>query len=257
MNYHRPEHDIISDMLQRMDGAMLLQNRCFFGGGTAIVLKYGEYRRSLDVDFLCSDQDGYRSLRTAVTSDGPHALIPKDVKVVRDHRADGYGIRMFLEHRGMPIKFEIVREGNIDLEGGTDPQFGVPTLSASSMFATKLLANADRWADRSTASRDAIDLGMLLQHHDVVPPDALEKAFRAYGEPTVARGVVGAVNTLARRQSREHVSTVMDMARFDVRAASESLRSAATKLFPSFEFDDVESSSDDDDDDDSSPARRP
>lgn len=42
-----------------MDATLLESSRCYFGGGTAIVLMYGEYRLSLDVDFLCSDVDGY------------------------------------------------------------------------------------------------------------------------------------------------------------------------------------------------------
>jgi hypothetical protein len=110
LSFVRPEHAVIADALRRMNHRLLLDTRCWFGGGTAIVLRHGEYRRSLDVDFLCSDADGYRVLRNAFVADGPSALFARDVRSVRDVRTDQYGIRAFLEHRGQPIKFEIVRE---------------------------------------------------------------------------------------------------------------------------------------------------
>ncbi|MBM3349738.1 MAG: nucleotidyl transferase AbiEii/AbiGii toxin family protein, partial [Betaproteobacteria bacterium] len=32
-----------------------MAHQCFFGGGTAITLRHGEYRESVDIDFLISD----------------------------------------------------------------------------------------------------------------------------------------------------------------------------------------------------------
>ena len=46
-----------------MPAAMLRSHHCYFGGGTAIVLRHGEYRESADIDFLVSDIAAYRSLR--------------------------------------------------------------------------------------------------------------------------------------------------------------------------------------------------
>src|SRR5690606_17563786 len=144
MTFIRPEHEIIGDALLRMNHRMLLESSCWFGGGTAIVLRFGEYRRSLDIDFLCSDLDGYREIRNAIMMHGPGILFSADVKSLRDVRADQYGIRMFLEHRKLQIKFEIIRESRIEVEGEEDPVLKVPTLLVRDMFAEKLLANADR-----------------------------------------------------------------------------------------------------------------
>jgi len=36
-------------VLSALDGARLLGCRCLFGGGTAIALRYGEYRESVEV----------------------------------------------------------------------------------------------------------------------------------------------------------------------------------------------------------------
>ena len=54
-------------MLERLDSELLLRQRCFFGGGTAIALGHGEYRESVDIDFICSSIAGYRELRQLVT----------------------------------------------------------------------------------------------------------------------------------------------------------------------------------------------
>ena len=50
-------------MLQALDDAFLQRHHCYFGGGTAIVLRRGEYRESADIDFLVSDIAAYRELR--------------------------------------------------------------------------------------------------------------------------------------------------------------------------------------------------
>jgi hypothetical protein len=75
--FRRPEHRIIGEALALMDRDILTANKCWFGGGTAIVMKFGEYRRSLDVDFLCADADGYRELRTHAVERGMRAFFPR------------------------------------------------------------------------------------------------------------------------------------------------------------------------------------
>ena len=232
MAFVRQEHNIIADILCRMNHAILLDTKCFFGGGTAIVLRYGEYRRSLDVDFICSDPAGYREIRTAVTRDGPHALVSDDIEIAREPRTDGYGIRMFLRHQGQPIKFEIVREGNIAVSGALDATLGVPVLDTVSMCATKLLANADRWSDRSTAYRDAIDLGMLIAHLKSIPAEAMEKAIKAYGALTISRGLVGAVNRLLDPETARLTAEALSMTLDTVEMAVDALRCEAVRLYP-------------------------
>ena len=50
-----------------VDASPLRDHGCLFGGGTAIVLRHGEYRESVDVGFLVSDLGGYRRLRERLT----------------------------------------------------------------------------------------------------------------------------------------------------------------------------------------------
>ena len=70
--FERPHHQRIAHVLHALDGAALRQYGCLFGGGTCIALCHGEYRESIDIDFLVSNPAGYRELRQRLT--GPHGL---------------------------------------------------------------------------------------------------------------------------------------------------------------------------------------
>lgn len=177
---------------------MLKDAECFFGGGTAIVLSLGEYRESIDLDFLCSSKDGYRQLRQAVY--GPQGLrgILKpnsEVAIIRDVQADQYGIRSFLSAGDTRIKFEIVKESRADLYGELDARYGVPVLNQTCMYVEKLLANADRWPDKSVLSRDIIDLMFMQSRLKSIPDEAWEIAYSAYGE-TVRKAYNSAIAML-------------------------------------------------------------
>jgi hypothetical protein len=52
-------------------------------------------------------------------------------------------------------------------------------LSITDCFTSKLLANADRYADSSVHSRDLIDLA-FLRNSQPIPPVAIDKAEAAY-----------------------------------------------------------------------------
>lgn len=133
--FERPHHRHIHQVLLSLDAALLREHRCYFGGGTAIVLQRGEYRESANMDFMVSDLDGYRALRRALQDTdtlahflglgrGPLLNLP-------ELRADQYGIRTQLPLKPSPIKFEIVFEARIEFDppGPEDQIAGVPTLT--------------------------------------------------------------------------------------------------------------------------------
>lgn len=179
--FERDHHNRIQTLLSALNTDFLTQNKCFFGGGTAIVLALDEYRESVDIDFLCASQEGYRELRNTIHDSSLGAIFSRPVDLARDVRADRYGIRTFLRVDGVPVKFEIVSEGRIEIAGEMNPVTGVPTLTRADMYAEKLLANADRYRDKAVASRDIIDLAMMIGHWGEVPAAAWEKVRRAYG----------------------------------------------------------------------------
>lgn len=159
-----------------------MRARCYFGGGTAIALQLGEYRESVDVDFLCSDKDGYRLLRNAITPPTLGTVLRAPIRHVRDVRTQRDKISTFLEVDQAPVRVEFVLEARIDISGAMDPLLGVPVLDRNDMYDEKLLANADRALDRSQMSRDLIDLAMMIDAWGPIPSAALAKAEAAYGQ---------------------------------------------------------------------------
>ena len=61
--FEQLHHRRIAAILASLDGDRLRKAGCWFGGGTAIALLKGEYRESVDMDFLVSDLQGYRWMR--------------------------------------------------------------------------------------------------------------------------------------------------------------------------------------------------
>jgi Nucleotidyl transferase AbiEii toxin, Type IV TA system len=206
--FEREHHRRIAEVLSALDGPALSSLGCLFGGGTAMVLRntaYPEYRESLDIDFIVSHPPGYRTLRAALT--GPEGLRPFTrtgfaLKLAREMRADQYGVRALLEVDGALVKFEIVYEARITLQApqASDHVLGVPSLTPLDMLTTKLLANADRWADDAVQSRDLIDLAMQAPSKAQVRA-AVEKAQAAYGE-SVRRDLHKSVQALRARPGR-------------------------------------------------------
>jgi hypothetical protein len=185
--FERVRHQQIAALLASLDAALLRSCNCWFGGGTAVVLRYGEYRESLDVDFLVSDKRGYRQLRRHLTGRAGFGAILREghglVRQLREIRADRYGIRTRLGLADAAFKFEIVFEARIDLDvpGDDDEIGGVAALTPNDMAATKLLANADRWADDGAFNRDLIDLAMIEMPAAGLRA-ACRKAQQVYGE---------------------------------------------------------------------------
>ena len=137
--FERPFHQRIAQVLGAFNGTVLKEHNCLFGGGTVIALRFGEYRESVDIDFLLSDVTRYQSLRQLLKgADGINAiLLPGQpfLTQLRDIRADQYGIRTMISVEGQPIKFEIILEGRIELAAPTakDVVCGISTPSVGSV----------------------------------------------------------------------------------------------------------------------------
>lgn len=180
--YGRPHHRLVGRVLKSMDAGFLAAAECYFGRGTFLAMTLGEYRESRDIDFLCSSRNGFRALRETVDNRTLGAIFRQPVELAREVRADRDGIRTFLKVDDLPIKFEIILEARIDLEGALDKNLGVPVLSRQYAIAEKFMANADRGLDESTLSRDLVDLSFAAVHSGYAPLEAgLDIAEQAYG----------------------------------------------------------------------------
>jgi predicted nucleotidyltransferase component of viral defense system len=194
--YRRDRHNAIAQLLVVLDRDALAQSKCYFGGGTAIAMCFGEYRTSFDVDFLVSDESGYKVLRELVKRGGLMALVEprfQGILAASSPRIDQYGIRGQFAVAGHDLKFEIVREARIVLE--TPPAHanveGILRLSDEDLVAEKLLANSDRYLDAGTFSRDIIDLAFML-NSPLSRQAGHTKAIAAYGD-SVSRDAENAV----------------------------------------------------------------
>lgn len=238
--FERPHHQRIALVLSALNAELLLQNKCLFGGGTAIALRYGEYRESVDIDFLVSDVACYRNLRQLLT--GPAGI--KAIALaqeppfaqVKEVRADQYGIRTVLRVAEHPIKFEIVLEGRIALApaAAAEQVCGIATLTALDMAASKLLANSDQWADDGVFNRDVIDLAMMQPSLPLLR-QAVIKAQDAYGD-AILRDLEKALLRLQQRQGwLERCMLALSMAAPKalvwqrLRALRKALRSGASR----------------------------
>src|SRR3990172_7508418 len=126
--FSRPRHGTVARILEALNAPFLERARCYFGGGTRIVLALNEYRESADIDFLCSSRDGYRELRSTIGSSSLGRIVSGELNLARDVVADRYGIRTFVEMDGEKIKLEIVNEGRIEVSGNSAAGIHVPCL---------------------------------------------------------------------------------------------------------------------------------
>lgn len=222
VSYQRDHHNAILKTLRALDGDFLMKSKCYFGGGTAIVLDLGEYRESVDIDFLCADQAGYRTLRVAIAAQpNLNRLLRAEAELecLRDVRADQYGLRTMIRSQDTPIKLEIVRETRIDLEGEIDPRYGLPVLSRPHMYAEKLMANSDRWYQPDVASRDILDLSVMISRWGPVPDEAWTIAEEAYGAK--AREDFG--KAVEKIRKPEHIESCAQKMQIDAETVEEIL----------------------------------
>jgi hypothetical protein len=185
--FTRPHHQRIAHVLSILNGSLLRANNCLFGGGTLIALRYGEYRESIDIDFLVADIASYGNVRQLLTGANGIAAIVREgtapLAQTREIRADQYGIRTMLQVADQLIKFEIILEGRIELAPPRtrDEICGIATLTPLDMATSKLLANSDRWNDDGVFNRDIIDLAMMNPSLTLLR-SAVAKAETAYGQ---------------------------------------------------------------------------
>ena len=188
-------------VLEMADPEFMERTNCFFAGGTRLALELGEHRSSTGVDFMCFEADGWRAIRSSgVTSMSLGAIFKTTPKLLREVRAGRDAIRTFVEINGMPVKLEIIREGNIPITGARLPRVPVQVTSRASTTTQKILAATDRGADRASASKDLIDLAFIAASWPRAELEkGLELAGRAYSPEAVRTGVRNALQLVCDR----------------------------------------------------------
>lgn len=165
MAFLREKHNHISNVLCGIDRGFLNHAGCYFAGGTAIAMAFGEHRTSFDIDFLASF-DAFNLIKQRIHSCGMTSFT-NEVSVIGDVIISRGMIKAILQYQNeQPIKFEIILEDNMPLNPvvgliGKLPE--VLTVSPSVMVAQKLMAFSDRGMDISVHHRDYWDLCVLAE----------------------------------------------------------------------------------------------
>ena len=165
--FKRDHHRSIAAVLSALNQDYLYERRCYFGGGTLLALDFGEYRESVDIDFLISDADQIRALRSDLHECGYSALfseaengltlIPDQPRITRDK------VVFAVQLADTPLKVEIIFEERLVLDDPRVASFtAVPCLTIRDSIAEKLLANADRGLDTAYFAKDLIDLAIVV-----------------------------------------------------------------------------------------------
>lgn len=183
-SYQRKRHQLIAKCLENFNSKFLAEHNILFGGGTRIALEFGEYRESVDIDFLCNDKNAYRAVRQQVTNQSLGDLVRQDFNYGRDIIFDRYGVRTFIVVAGVNIKLEFVAFDNYQLKPDLEaPLFPVPYINHESCFVTKLLANADRLGVKPY--KDIFDIVVMCSYLGEIPQASMLEAYSHYGKKVI------------------------------------------------------------------------
>lgn len=176
-------------ILKNLNLEFLRQCEAYLGGGTLINLETDCFRYSADIDFICSTVAGYKLLRQRIFSEGHRCLfkddlLNKEITLDRMPKIDRYGIRfpILVSTERIPIKLGIITETRVKLGNPLFPDWNkeLASLNIRDRYVLKLMANSDRYLDKSVYSRDLIDLTMLRNNYPL-PSGAILTAEAIYG----------------------------------------------------------------------------
>jgi len=106
--YQLERHQVVAEILERLDADFLAASGIGFGGGTRIALELGEYRESVDIDLICPTTESFRAVRQAVSDRSVGALLREPVTLAREVRTMRDKIVTAIAHRGHTVKLELI-----------------------------------------------------------------------------------------------------------------------------------------------------
>ena len=123
--FERPHHQHIAAVLAQLNSDLLCENRCLFGGGTAIALAFGEYRESVRIDFMCDGAAGRAKAELAYGSSVANSFVKAKIELLeRSNR-----LRTCMQGMGMTLSEAELRRAVTRL--GIDPPARRATRSAT------------------------------------------------------------------------------------------------------------------------------
>ncbi|MFA2885436.1 nucleotidyl transferase AbiEii/AbiGii toxin family protein [Acinetobacter pittii] len=185
--YSREHHNLIYSALDNFNSDYLTEHQILFGGGTRIALELNEYRKSIDIDFLCPNKDSYRAVRTTASNNSLGNLVKKDFEYPREIRLDRDSTRCFILIDGVTIKLEFVSFADYSLNQDKNNNFHVPAIDHDACYLTKLLANADRYNDEPY--KDIFDLLAMFENWGEINTEVWKASDTHYSYNSVFSGL--------------------------------------------------------------------
>lgn len=176
-------HIVIESALKKFNADFFFNNNILFGGGTRIALDLGEFRKSIDIDFLCPNKASYRAVRENVTNVSLGCLVKEDFDYVREISCTRDAVRAMFKFGGAILKLEFVCFDNYEISPEKNDSFPVPYLDRESCFYTKLLANSDRCM--AHPYKDIVDILAMCDQWGGIPKLSITKAESHYGVAVV------------------------------------------------------------------------
>jgi hypothetical protein len=165
--FKRPHHNQLASALLCLDTDMLAKSGCYYGGGTAIAMAFGEKRTSFDIDFLATN-DSMSLLKDRISKNGLASIFKRDVKAISEPVLGRYMIKGLVQiDGGKPLKLEIMEENSshlIGVQGLIEALPNIVTVNKPMMIAQKIMAAMDRGLEKEFNHRDFWDLCVLANN---------------------------------------------------------------------------------------------
>jgi len=194
VSWNREYHNRLWDILNALDLDRVHEVGLAFAGGTLCSMRYGEYRKSVDIDFFVEDNHfaAFTSFRKDIASKYPLFSREYDVVVKQN---DTHMVQFLLKPRSEPedvkrVKIEFVCS-DIPL-AGKELFRGILSLTPEASVACKLIAQVSRGRVPETKHKDLIDLLML---HANVPSDAFERGVETASTYTKREKIESVIRT--------------------------------------------------------------
>lgn len=165
--------DIWKILTCHLDHDLLKETDARFGGGTLVSMRHGEYRESVDVDFLLCKSRPFSAVKGQVRS-------ITDLKLAREPVVEKDAVRLWVEYEGRTVKIEFIHEQRFAF-GSPDNFCGINALNDMDLMACKLFAYSDRSIYAARPGKDISDILAVFRKYPEVMFPACMTVYAAYG----------------------------------------------------------------------------
>lgn len=146
-------------------------------------MQFGVFRQTRGINLVCASRAGFIALRNEVSKDSLGSLFCTDQQLSHSYLGTydhaGFSGSIQLQSTSLSrvnVRYRVIFEPRIDLEGEVHPAYKVPVLSRSHLFVAKLLSNADRALLPRVSLNDMVDLAVMIADEGQIPPQAWQIA---------------------------------------------------------------------------------